>query len=139
MKIITLPKVKKKKDPFKVKAKCVCGCKVLLDDPIDVSYVTGYTGISDIPYITYGYVCPSCETFQELSEHASNKITRAISKNNGINIRSYMNTCSDICIDYHVYGTMMHDYDMDIYTMMELGLPLPKRVKDDLMKRYKEK
>lgn len=71
--------------PLKIRYKCVCTMKVLLEDTSDVVFTEkGY----DYRAPKFGYYCPNCNALIELDVFANEKIRKKITKS-GYNIEQY--------------------------------------------------
>ena len=134
MQILKSPKVilKSSKD-FHIKAKCICGCKCLLEDAFDICYVSGFENSMPhtLPDIWYGYYCPSCGALTKLSERNNNKITKLIMKRGGININEYIASANELNFRYEMG---YHDTDdaEKIYEMMGKELPIPIHTRPEI-------
>lgn len=136
MQILKTPKIilKTSKD-FHIKAKCICGCKCLLEDAFDICYIRGFENSMPhtLPDIWYGYYCPSCGALTKLSERNNNKITKLIMKRGGVNINEYIASANELNFRYEMG---YHDTDdaEKIYEMMvEDKVPLPIHARPEVI------
>lgn len=78
--------------PLKIRHKCVCTMKVLLEDSSDVVFTEkGY----DYGSPKFGYYCPNCNALVELDYSANEKIRTKITKA-GFNLEQYTKTVDGI-------------------------------------------
>lgn len=139
MQILKMPKIilKTSKD-FRIKAKCICGCKCLLEDAFDICYIRGYE-YSDVfhtqPDVWYGYYCPSCGALTELSERNNKKITKVIMKRGGININKYIASANELNFSFEM-GIYRRDKNNEsvLWKMVEDKLPLPIHARPEVMR-----
>lgn len=138
MEILKTPKIilsKTSKD-FHIKAKCICGCKCLLEDAFDISYIRGYENNTSHtpPDISYGYYCPSCGALTELSERNNKKITKLIMKRGGVNINEYIASANELNFRFEI-GVYRRDKanEFKLWKMVEDKVPLPIHARPEVM------
>ena len=137
MQILKTPKIilKTSKD-FHIKAKCICGCKCLLEDAFDISYIRGYeNNMSHTPPdISYGYYCPSCGALTDLSERNNRKITKLIMKRGGVNINEYIASANELNFRFEI-GVYRRDKKNEsvLWKMVEDKVPLPIHARPEVM------
>ena len=135
MQILKMPKIilKTSKD-FHIKAKCICGCKCLLEDAFDICYIHGFENSMPhtLPDIWYGYYCPSCGALTKLSERNNNKITKLIMKRGGININEYITDANELNFRFEI-GLHEKNDESELWKMVEDKLPLPIHARPEVM------
>lgn len=137
MQILKTPKIllsKTSKD-FNIKAKCICGCKCILEDAFDILYVTGFeNGTShSLPDIWYGYYCPSCGALTKLSERNNKKITKILMKRGGVNINKYITSADKLNFRFEI-GLHDKNDEVELWKMVEDKLPLPIHARPEVMR-----
>ena len=139
MQILKTPKIILSKTPkdFHIKAKCICGCKCLLEDAFDICYISGFKNIMShaLPDIWYGYYCPSCGALTKLSERNNKKITKLIMKRGGVNINKYITSANELNFRFEM-GIYRRDKNNEsvLWKMVEDKLPLPIYARPEVMR-----
>lgn len=104
MKILTMRKNNGQFIPLKVKHKCLCGTKVLIEDTMDISFIRkGYIDVvAIVDGSKFGYTCPNCEQLCVLSDWENFVVRNKIKK--ACNIDKYESICDNIRDDVELYG-----------------------------------
>lgn len=124
MKIIKFPKMSYTN--IHIRAKCSCGCKVVLEDMSDIIYLKGLN--YQTPVIDYGWICPWCHTERKLSEYICHKISKKLSKQ-GVNLHNYVVLCDSIQFNFPLPSPPTDARENPISSMQalqQMGVPLPK-------------
>lgn len=111
--------------PLRIKNKCKCGTKVLIDDINDIIYsgdheyiLSGFLDQKKI--LIFGYMCPRCDSFVKLSILKSNIICKYLEKT-GFDMEEYDDKCWD-----SVNRFSGSKEDMDLFDeCIERGYPVP--------------
>lgn len=128
MKILKHPNYKSSKR-FRIKGKCICGCKCQIEDFDDLYYIRGYERILDIHF---GYYCPYCGSLVELTDRANSKIVKAI-MNEGHNISEYIEISNDLNFRCEM-GFHVDENDIEkIDGFMVKGLPIPIHTRPEIL------
>ena len=123
MKILKHPNYKSSKH-FRIKGKCICGCKCQIEDFDDLYYISGYRYL-ELLDINFGYYCPYCGSFVELTDRANSKIIKAL-MNEGHNISEYIEISNGLNFRYEMgfHNDQSNDIEK-IYEIITKGLPIP--------------
>ena len=113
--------------PLKLRVKCDCGTKVILNDVSDLTFISGtayiasMTGKQIIP--TFGWVCPFCGEEIQLSDWNNKKVVKSLLPL-GYNLNIYSEKCDYIRINKEIGINTPKDSEM-AYMMYSHGLPIP--------------
>lgn len=115
MKIISMKTGNGKYLSLKIRHRCQCGTKVLLEDTSDIVFIHRSYMYNHIPQ--FGYLCPNCEQICELSDWKNFRVARKM-KRNGINLEKYEDNCGHIIDDFEFYAFRKAFGEIDGHTLV---------------------
>lgn len=143
MKLISMKSSSGKYLPLKIKHRCQCGTKVLIEDTGDIFFIRKSYMDNHVPQ--FGYLCPNCEQTCELSDWQNFRISRKM-KRNGINLEKYEDVCDHISDEFEFYAFKKAFGEIDGHTLVtylkshglnermkyiiDNSLPIPKGIQD---------